>query len=78
MQAFAISVVLMSSACGQGDPAAPLHCTPYASAVVCHFDGAAPPAAHVVSFNSERYDSGKGHRYVSHLSRRRNPVSSQR
>ena len=78
MQAFAISVVLMSSACGQDAVIPPGPSVQSSPAPVGRIDSEPCPTPYVVSFNAERYDSGKGDRHVFPLSSRRSATSGQR
>ena len=78
MQAFAISVVLMSSACGETAVTLPCHEERELAAVVRTVDCPRHPTPCVASFATRRYDSGKGDRHVSPLSSRRTAASGQR
>jgi hypothetical protein len=78
MQAFAISVVLMSSACGETATTTPYYQERELAAIVRTIDCRTQPTPYVASFTAQRYDSGKGDRHVPPLSGRRGAASSQR
>lgn len=78
MQAFAISVVLMSSACGQGAAPVTEQQEPGLAALVRTIDCRSAQPPYVASFVAERYDSGKGDRHVPPLSGRSGTTSSWR
>jgi hypothetical protein len=75
MQAIALSVVLMSSACGHSAASS----TDYGAkpaAVVCESGQQLPGVSCVPA--PRDYDSGRGLRYVAPLSSRRRSASSER
>lgn len=74
MQAFAVSLVLMSSACGQGA----MSTVQSSPAPVFRVHRELSPAPCVVYLNADRYDSGKGDRHVLPLSGRCGATSGQR
>jgi hypothetical protein len=75
MQAIALSVVLMSSACGHSAASS----TDYGAipAAVVSKGDKEPPSASCVAAPRD-YDSGKGLRYVAPLSSRRRSAPSER
>lgn len=77
MQAFAISVVLMSSACGEIAAPMPNHQQRNLAAVVRGSDSQPQRKPYVASFAGERYDSGKGDFHVAPLSSRGGAASGR-
>jgi hypothetical protein len=69
MQAFAISVILMSGACGR--PAATIPCDQHrVLAATAAIDGVARSLPYMATLPIDRYDGGKGECHVAPLSGR--------
>jgi hypothetical protein len=78
MQAFAISVVLMSSACGGTAATTQDDAVREIPAVTRTLEDRHESTPIVASCAAQRYDIGKGKRHVAPLSSRRDPASGQR
>lgn len=78
MQAFALSVVLMSSVCGDNPVAMQFHDERNSAAAVGTIDMRPVQTRHMASCTDQRYDSGKGDRHVPPISGRRSATTSQR